>query len=84
MNLEIIGKVIILGYIILIGAIIINIIANILGITTWHDLIINMASRGVFKAIKEQKIISTVFQFILYPAVLGIIAYYAIIFFKLK
>lgn len=84
MNIEIIGKIITLGYAVLIGAIILNIIANTLNISTWYDLITNMTNKGIVKAITKQKIISTIFQFIIYPTILGVIAYYALIFLKLK
>lgn len=84
MNIELIGKIIILGYAILASAIILNVIANTLNIATWYELITNMTQKGIINAIKQQKIISTIFQFIIYPAILGFSAYAIMILLKIK
>ena len=84
MNIELIGKIIILGYAILASAIILNVIANTLNIATWYELITNMTQKGIINAIKQQKIISTIFQFIIYPAILGFSAYVIMILLKIK
>jgi hypothetical protein len=84
MNIEIIGKIIILGYVILASAIILNVIANAINIATWYELIENIMQKGIIDAITKQKIISTIFQFIIYPAILGVVAYNALILLKIK
>lgn len=57
-----------LGFAILIGALVLNIIAHRLGILTWYDFI---------NAPGKANIVSYIWLFILYPLSLGAIAYVA-------
>lgn len=57
-----------LGLGILLGAIILNLIVSIIGITTWYDFLKNPG---------KTKIISYIWLFVLYPLGLGFIAYFA-------
>ena len=63
-----------IGFGILIGAIVINILANMLGITTWYTFAKNISKQGI-KAITETGILSLIFLFIIYPFLLGLIGY---------
>lgn len=56
----------ILGFIILAGAILLNVIAGGLGLTTWYDFLKNP---------KDVSVVSLIWLFILYPLGLGIIGY---------
>jgi hypothetical protein len=53
------------GYIVLIGAILINVCAKYLGLATWYD----------FLQKKKARSIDYVFLFIMYPALLGGLVY---------
>lgn len=68
-------KIILTGFSILITAIILNVLANILKITTWYDLLNNITKHGI-TALKQESIISIIFLFIIYPFVLGLTAYF--------
>jgi len=57
-----------LGIGILLGAIILNLIASIIGLTTWYDFLKNPG---------KANIISYVWLFVFYPLGLGVIAYFA-------
>lgn len=67
-------KIITTGFAILITAIILNVLANILKITTWYDLLNNITKHGI-SIIKQESILSIIFLIIIYPAILGFIAY---------
>jgi hypothetical protein len=76
MDYNLIWKIFALGLAILIGAIIINAIATITGLTTWYAFINNIRQTGLLKAIVNEKIISLIFLFLIYPLLLGTIGYY--------
>lgn len=75
MDYNLIWQIILLGFGILIGAIIINALAGLIGITTWHTFIISIRELGLLKAMMNERIISILFLFVIYPALLGIISY---------
>jgi hypothetical protein len=56
----------VLGLIILAGAILLNVIAGSLGLTTWYDFLKNP---------KDVSVISIIWLFIIYPLGLGLIGY---------
>ena len=64
------------GFFILIGAILINIIANFIGLVTWYDLIYGLADNGVHDFLKLN-LFSIFFLFIVYPFLLGLIGYFS-------
>jgi len=67
--IKLISKFFILGLIIIIGALLLNLIAEILGFYTWYDLFINTE-----EAVNNIGIIDVIFIFIIYPISLGVLA----------
>lgn len=67
-------KVFLTGWVVLIVAIIINYIAIKMGILTWYSFLEKSGKIGFFQAVTKSPIISTIFLFIIYPAVLGLTA----------
>ena len=63
------------GYTILIGAIILNILATALGIMTWYGFLESATAHGFFGAIGHAGVISVVYLFVLYPLLLGWMAW---------
>jgi len=68
-------QIFIIGFSILIGAIIINTVASYLNISTWYSLIINMKEIGFFNAFKKEGF-NLIWLLIIYPFLLGLIGYY--------
>ncbi len=68
-------KILILGWLILIVAIILNILANLLHLNTWYELIQSFSKLGIIKTIKQEPFLSIIFQFIIYPYLLGFAAH---------
>jgi len=73
-------KVFAVGFGILVAAIVVNFLANYLGIETWHSFLSLIQKIGLLSAIKEkwQHLIFLVF---IYPFVLGLAAYLVLNFF---
>jgi len=68
-------KLFALGWVILIVAIIVNIIAKSVGINTWYDFLTGMTDTGIKDSFKNLKITDILFLFILYPGIFGLIFY---------
>ena len=64
------------GLAVLAGAIIINWLAGLLGISTWYTFLSSVSKNGLLKALVGNSIISNLFLFILYPLLLGMIGYF--------
>jgi len=75
MNYKKIIKIQFIGFGILLGAILINIIANLIGLSSWYTLINNIVQLGFIDTIKQTNIISIIFLIIIYPFLLGLIGY---------
>ncbi|MBW3021127.1 hypothetical protein KY334_07570 [Candidatus Woesearchaeota archaeon] len=73
---NLIWQVFVIGFIILIGAIALNIIANFLNISTWYTFIINIGQLGLLESIKKEGF-NLIWLFIIYPFMLGLIGYYS-------
>lgn len=69
-------KIYLIGLVILVSAIILNVIATSLNISTWFSFADKLKDKGI-KAIGQEKVLSLLFLFIIYPLLLGIAAYYA-------
>jgi hypothetical protein len=67
-----------LGILILLGAIIINVVASLLGIIGWYSYIDMIRAEGFLSATKNVGILSILFMYIIYPLLLGLIAKYSI------
>lgn len=68
-------KTLLAGYIILIAAIIVNVIALRFGVTTWYPFLDEVGKLGFTKAFIEVSLISKIFLFIIYPLILGVSAF---------
>lgn len=71
-----IWQVFLVGLAILVGAIIINFMALLAGISTWYTFINKIGELGLLKALTDENIISLLFLFFAYPFLLGSIGYY--------
>jgi len=68
-------KIFIVGWAILLVAIILNILASRMGIDTWYPFFSNVEKIGVVKAFAKTSFISKLFLFIIYPSLLGLVAF---------
>lgn len=66
----------IIGFAILIGAIIVNLLAGALGIATWYELLIAVNEKGI-KEFFRQEFVSSLYLYIIYPLILGLLGYYS-------
>jgi hypothetical protein len=66
-----------IGILILATAIIINLLAYLLGLNTWYDVLTGFFGDG-FKIFFEINILSLIFLFIIYPFLLGTVAYFSL------
>jgi hypothetical protein len=64
------------GLAILVVAILVNGIAQALGVTTWYRFIEILMVQGIWEAITSQGIGSLVFLFMLYPLILGLTGFW--------
>ncbi len=63
------------GYTVLIGAIILNVLASVLGIMTWYGFLESASAHGFFSAMRQAGLISATYLFALYPLLLGWMAW---------
>lgn len=75
-------KIFLIGWLILIFAVLINIFAIYLRIDTWYSFIEETRSVGLYRAFFNLSIASKLFLFFIYPSVLGFSAYIALKFIK--
>jgi hypothetical protein len=75
MEYKIIWKILAIGFGILSGAIIMNILADTLEISTWYSFIVRLNNNGLITEITGESLFSLFFLFILYPFLLGLIGY---------
>ena len=68
-------KIFLAGWVVLVIAILLNLLAQRIGITTWYPFIEEVGKIGVAKAFGKLSFLSTLFLFILYPALLGLAAF---------
>lgn len=68
-------KILLAGWVILFVAILLNIIAVRLGITTWYPFIENIGKTDPIKSFVNLTLISKLFIFLIYPGLLGACAY---------
>lgn len=65
------------GILILIAAIILNAIANLIGVFTWYSYIELIRGVGFFEASKKASF-SLIFLYVIYPFLLGLVAKYSL------
>lgn len=68
-------NIFIAGWIILIAAIVMNVIAMQLGVTTWYPFLNDVSKMGFVKAFGGTSLISKLFLFVIYPLGLGLSAF---------
>jgi len=68
-------KIFLAGWVVLVGAILINMIAKFIGIPTWYDFLEKVRELGFLLAFKNAGIISLIFLFGIYPTLLGALAF---------
>jgi uncharacterized membrane protein YhdT len=68
-------KIFLIGWIILIGAILINVAAGALGLSTWYDFLKTAGQNGLGQAFQNTPWHHHLFLWVFYPALLGILAY---------
>jgi len=73
--MSIIIKIFCAGVAILLAALIFNILATQLSVSTWYDLVKEAGSQGFLNTLKNQKIIDLLSLFIIYPLLLGSAGY---------
>jgi len=80
--MSLILKIFITGFSILFVALIINILAGLLGISTWYDFLHLIREKGFLGAFKETSLISLIFLIFIYPFLLGLAGYFSFTLFK--
>ncbi len=75
MTLSMLWQMILIGYVILLVAIILNALARAVSLSTWYDIFINIQTQGFFVAWKNEGFFSLLFLLVLYPFVLGAVGY---------
>ncbi len=65
------------GILILFVAVFINLLAAVLGISTWYIFLKDIQADGVLEAIKTTGVFSCIFLFLIYPFSLGATGYLA-------
>lgn len=71
-ELVFLGWTLLYGWSILLWAIILNITASYLGITTWYEYSQKISGTGFMKATASLTILEVMFLFLLYPGLLGL------------
>jgi len=71
-------RIFLAGWLVLIVAILLNLVARRIGITTWYDFLSQVSELGVITTVKNLSILSMLFLVLLYPLILGLTAYLTI------
>lgn len=71
------------GWVVLIGAILLNGLAGLLGLATWYTFLTKIAEQGWLPALCQTSIISHLFLFVIYPLALGGLAWLGLRLFRL-
>lgn len=70
-------NIFLIGSFILITALIVNILAEIFGVSTWYTFTNKIKDKGFFGALKTENFFSLLFLFFIYPFILGATGYRA-------
>jgi hypothetical protein len=68
-------KMLLAGLAVLVAAILLNILANLLGISTWYDFLQAVSQGGFTEAVRRLNALEYIFLLLLYPFMLGLAAY---------
>jgi hypothetical protein len=77
-------KIYLSGIVVLVGAILINTLAGLLGLPTWYDLLKSAGEQGFLSALRALTVLQLLFLFILYPTGLGLLVLAALRIFRLS
>lgn len=69
-------QMLLIGYVILLVAIILNALARVVSLSTWYDIFINIQTQGFIMAWKNEGFFSLLFLLLVYPFVLGAVGYF--------
>ena len=75
-------KILSVGWIILVTAILLNIAASKLSVDTWYPFLNEVSKTGFLKAFSKSSLLSKLFLFIIYPGLLGLVAFFSLRSFK--
>jgi hypothetical protein len=70
------------GIVVLVGAILINSVAGLIGLPTWYDFLKSAGEQGFLTALRTLNVLQLLFLFVLYPAGLGLLVFAAVRVFK--
>ncbi len=70
-------KIFLIGWVVLLGAIVINLTAGALGLATWYDLLRSVGQLGLLNGLRAAGPSGLVFLLLIYPTLLGALAYLA-------
>lgn len=76
MTLNMLWQMLLIGYVILLVAIILNALARVVSLSTWYDIFINIQTQGFIMAWKNEGFFSLLFLLLVYPFVLGAVGYF--------
>jgi hypothetical protein len=68
-------KIYIAGLVVLFAAVILNLLANVLGVATWYSFLAQAGQQGFVAAVRSLNGFEIVFLAMLYPFLLGLAAY---------
>lgn len=74
-------NIFIVGLFILVGAVILNLLAGWIGLSTWYSFALSISNLGCSEAFKKEGF-RLIWLFAAYPFLLGLIGYYATILLK--
>jgi len=64
-------KVYLAGLVVLAGAIVLNVLAGTIGLTTWYGFLTAVTRTGMLAAAKQLRVVEWLFLLVIYPACLG-------------
>ncbi len=68
-------KYLLYGWMILIAALAVNVVASTLGVTTWYDYVTSISVLGLKTATCSLQVHEHLFLFVIYPGILGLVVY---------
>jgi hypothetical protein len=68
-------KIYLAGMAVLVAAIGLNLLANLLGLSTWYDFLGAVSQEGLMAALRRLSVLDYLFLIVVYPFLLGLAAY---------
>ncbi len=68
-------KYLLYGWMILVAALAVNVVASTLGVTTWYDYVTSISVLGLKTATFSLRVHEHIFLFVIYPGILGFVVY---------